>query len=168
MYEGDGFAARGTLVTEEMADDEGFYNITSITGERNGIKIVELTEVGVPIPGNEPFVVDNAIRAANDAAPGQLTSDGIGILLEDGVFLNPYYASWLDPPAYFEIYSAEPFDDGISGPEDHELLINFTAAIVPDIVTSETYDESPSLASTMMLHVVPVLVNAAMLSMILF
>ena len=138
-YQAEGISAGGTLYTERTTDIEGYYTITSITGERNGIPIAELTEIGVPVPGNEPFNVDNAIREATDDDPAHLRSAGIGLKLEDGTYLNPYYASWRDPPTYLEIYSAEPFAFGLnmSGPEDHELPVTFTAAVVPPVPTME-------------------------------
>ena len=131
-YEGDNFTAAGTLHTTKTTDIEGYYTIKAITGQRNGVEIVELTDIGVPVPGN-------AIREATDSDPGQLRSAGIGVRLEDGTYLNPFYASWRDPPTYLEIYSAEPFIVGFnnSGPEDHELPINFTATIVPPVPTME-------------------------------
>ena len=50
-YEGEGFSANGTLYTTKTTDIEGYYTIKAITGRRNGVEIVELTDIGVPVPG---------------------------------------------------------------------------------------------------------------------
>ena len=122
--------ASGVLTTEDTSDEEGFYNITSMSGERNGVAIASLTEVGVAVPGNEPYAVDNAIRENTGDDPSQLRSAGIGLILEDGNYLNPYYASWEN--SYVEVYSVEPFLVNFTnfGPEDSYEKVDFKAAIV--------------------------------------
>ena len=122
--------ASGVLTTEDVSDEEGFYNITSMSGERNGVAIANLTEVGEAVPGNEPFAIDNAIREGTDDDPSQLRSAGIGLILEDGNYLNPYYASW--ETSYIEVYSVAPFLVNFSnfGPEDGYEKVDFTAVIV--------------------------------------
>ena len=144
-YHGDGIVANGTLHTKTTEDDEGYYTITSISGERNGVKIVQLTEIGVPIPGNEDYAVDNALRKPTDDKRGQLRSAGIGLRLEDGTYLNPFYASWREPPTYLEVYSAFPFVFGFnnSGSEDHELPVTFSAWVLDDSPPPDTPSDAP-------------------------
>src|SRR4051812_39242416 len=55
-------APQGTFTTVDTPDSAGFYLITGITGVRNGQTISGLQPVGTPIPGNEPFDVDNLVR----------------------------------------------------------------------------------------------------------
>src|SRR5208283_5286254 len=80
-----------------------------------------LSRPAVPFPGNAGFPVDNLINAS-----GLLTSNGFGFETADGNYANPYYADFLVPPAFFEVFT-EPASMGFS-----ELPIGFTAAIVPE------------------------------------
>jgi hypothetical protein len=48
-YTGGGIAASGTLTTVDDVDGAGFYQITGITGARNGEAIIGLEPTG-PIP----------------------------------------------------------------------------------------------------------------------
>src|SRR5436309_2068044 len=73
-YSGTGINAAGTFLTVDTPDALGFYLITGITGMRNGETITGLQATGTPIPGNEPFAVDNLIRVG----ASQLTGDGFG------------------------------------------------------------------------------------------
>src|SRR5205085_7878820 len=73
-YSGNGITASGTFSTHDTADALGFYLITAITGTRNGEMITALQPTGTPIPGNEPFAVDNLVRLDGP----QLTHDGFG------------------------------------------------------------------------------------------
>jgi len=100
--------------------------ITGITGTRNGETITGLQPTGTSIPGNEPFEVDNLISLD----PQQLTKDGFGYFTSGGNFVNPFFASFLEPPGYFEVFSAPPFIPGFEnfGPEDSELTVSFSAA----------------------------------------
>jgi hypothetical protein len=127
-YTGSGIAANGTFVTNDTPDGLGFYQITGITGTRNGVPITGLQTTGTPIPGNEPFNVDNLISLN----PQQLTKDGFGYSTAAGSFSSPFYASFLQPPGYLEFFSAPPIGTGFLdvGPEDSELRINFSARIV--------------------------------------
>jgi hypothetical protein len=135
-YTGAGIAANGTFVTNDTPDLSGFYLITGITGARNGVAITGLQPAGTPIPGNEPFIVDNLISLN----PGQLTGDGFGYSTAAGSFASPFFASFLTPPGYLEVFSAPPFVFGATnfGPEDSELPISFSARItnVPEPFTS--------------------------------
>jgi hypothetical protein len=122
-YTGDGIAASGTLTTVDDADGAGFYQITGITGARNGEAIIGLEPTGNPIPGNEPFAVDNLISRSGQ----QLTGSGFGYELADGNFANPFFADFFTPPSYLEFFSV-PAVGGT--PASHtELPVSFTAAV---------------------------------------
>ena len=125
-YAADGIFAHGVLTTTAMANAEGFYRITDISGERNGEAIVGLQPAGTAIPGNEPFAVDNLISADGP----HLTANGFGYALGDGTFANPFFADFLVPAGYLEFFSAPPFGPGI-GPEDSELPVDFAAHALP-------------------------------------
>jgi hypothetical protein len=129
-YSGAGIAAGGTLNTTNTADAAGFYLITGITGTRNGAAITGLQPTGTPIPGNEPFAVDNLLSATGP----QLTGNGFGFALADGTFANPFFADFTAPPGHVEFFSAPPFTGG-PGPGDSELPVRFTA-MVPEPATA--------------------------------
>ena len=124
-YSGTGIDASGTLTTNDIPDSLGFYQITGITGTRNGEAITGLHPTGTSIPGNEPFEVDNLISLN----PEQLTGDGLGFSTSGGNFVNLFFADFLNPPGYFEVFSALPFTPGFEnlGPEDSELPVTFQA-----------------------------------------
>jgi hypothetical protein len=128
-YAGTGIEASGTFITNNTADDLGFYEITGITGKRNGEIITGLQPAGTPIPGNEPFNVDNLIRLNGP----QLTGDGFGYQTNRGNYVSPFFADFLPTPGYLEVFSAPPLIPGFEnfGPEDSELAIAFSATIVP-------------------------------------
>lgn len=127
-YSGTGINASGTFITDNTPDSLGFYLITGITGTRNGETITGLQPTGTPIPGNEPFLVDNLI---NLNLP-QLTGDGFGYSTSGGNFVSPFFASFLPTPSYLEVFSAPPFIPGFEnlGPEDSELPISFSAMLI--------------------------------------
>ena len=129
-YGGPGVAASGTFTTGDTPDAGGFHEITAITGSRNGVAIIGLWPAGSPIPGNEPFAVDDLVSPAAE----QLTGDGFGYQLADGNYVSPFFASFLTPAGYLEVYSAAPFTPGFTnfGPEDSELPITFLAVPVPE------------------------------------
>jgi len=126
-YSGAGITAAGTFTTADTPDSSGFYLITGIAGVRNGATILGLQPAGTPIPGNEPFAVDNLVRLESP----QLTKNGFGYALEGGTFSNPFFTTSLEPPAYLEFFSAPPLTPGVRGPEDSELPIQFSAAPAP-------------------------------------
>jgi hypothetical protein len=130
-YSEAGISASGTLTTDDAANAAGFFPITGISGARNGVAITALQPAGTAIPGNEPFLVDNLIRAGGP----QLTGNGFGFALADGTFANPFFADFLTPPGYLEFFSAPPFVSGVTGPEDSELPVAFTAR-VPEPATA--------------------------------
>ncbi len=127
-YSGSGIAASGTFTTNDTPDNLGFYQISGITGLRNGETITGLQAAGTPIPGNEPFNVDNLISLNNQ----QLTDNGFGYSTSGGNYSNPYFAGFLPTPGYVEVFSAPPFIPGSEnfGPEDSELPISFSATII--------------------------------------
>ncbi|KYC43845.1 PEP-CTERM sorting domain-containing protein [Scytonema hofmannii PCC 7110] len=127
-YSGTGLAASGTFTTNDTTNDLGFYQISGITGTRNGETITGLQASGTPIPGNEPFDVDNLISLNTQ----QLTGDGFGYFTSGGNYSNPFFASFLPTPGYLEVFSAPPFIPGFEnfGPEDSELPISFSATII--------------------------------------
>ena len=127
-YAGTGIVANGTFTTTDSANGSGYYPIVGITGSRNGVAITGLQPTGTPIPGNEPYDVDNLVSAISP----QLTVNGFGYATAAGDFANPFYADYLSPPGYLEFFSAPPFTPTI-GPEDSELPVVFTASLVPPV-----------------------------------
>ncbi|MHC5861066.1 PEP-CTERM sorting domain-containing protein [Nostoc sp.] len=127
-YSGTGIAANGTLITNDTPNDLGFYLISGITGTRNGETITGLQPAGTPIPGNEPFNVDNLISLNTQ----QLTGDGFGYSTSGGNYSNPFFASFLPTPGYLEVFSAPPIIPGFEnlGLEDSQLPISFSASII--------------------------------------
>ncbi len=120
-YGGDGISASGTFTTADTPDASGFFDITGISGLRNGVAITGLQPTGTAIPGNEPYAVDNLVRVAGS----QLTVNGFGFSLADGTYSNPFYADFDTPPDYLEFYSV-PGNPALST----ELPISFAASIV--------------------------------------
>lgn len=120
-YSAPGIAASGTFTTADDPDGSGFYQITAISGARNGAAITALQPTGTPIPGNAPFAVDNLVRASGP----QLTKHGFGFATADGDFANPFYADFAMPPGYVEFFSTPPF----TGPGNTELPVSFTASV---------------------------------------
>ncbi|MEH2314353.1 MAG: PEP-CTERM sorting domain-containing protein [Nostoc sp.] len=127
-YSGSGIEAIGTFTTDNTPDDLGFYHIVAITGTRNRETITGLQPVGTPIPGNEPFDVDNLVSLNTH----QLTGDGFGYSTSGGNYSNPFFASFLPTPSYLEVISAPPLTPGFEnfGTEDSELPISFSATII--------------------------------------
>lgn len=120
-YTGDNIIAAGTFTTSDIKDPSDFYEITGITGARNGEAITALFPAGSAIPGNEPFAVDNLIRVG---AQGQLTGNGFGFSTATGNHANPFFADFLPTPAYLEVFTTP---SGLS-----ELPITFSATPVPE------------------------------------
>ncbi|MEF7617431.1 PEP-CTERM sorting domain-containing protein [Aquincola sp. MAHUQ-54] len=126
QYVASGVDARGTLTTADNADADGYYLVTGITGLRNGDSIVSLQPHGTAIPGNEPFAVDNLVRA-----DGRLTTHGIGYATAGGTYANLFLASWLSPAAYVE-FSSVP-----AVPSTAEVQVSFSVmpSSVPEPAT---------------------------------
>jgi hypothetical protein len=127
-YNGTGVSASGTFTTNDAPDAAGFYQIVGITGTDNGATITGLQPTGTPIPGNEPYAVDNLVSAVEP----RLTVHGFGFSLANGDYANPFYNGW----NYFEYLSVPPHKNG-AGPE---RPVSFSATIVPE----------PSAASLML------------------
>jgi len=127
-YSGTGIAASGTFTTSDTPNNLGFYLISGITGTRNGETITGLQAAGTPIPGNEPFKVDNLI-SLNTL---QLTGEGFGYSTSGGNYASPFFASFLPTPGYLEVFSAPPFIPGFEnlGTEDSESPISFSATLI--------------------------------------
>lgn len=127
-YSGTAIEANGTFTTNDTPNELGYYLISGITGIRNGETITGLQPVGNPIPGNEPFNVDNLISLNSQ----QLTGDGFGYSTSGGNFVSPFFASFLPTPGYLEVFSAPPLTPGFEnlGTEDSELPIRFSATII--------------------------------------
>jgi hypothetical protein len=119
-YSGDGIAASGNLTTNTTLDSDGFYEITGITGTRNGVAITALEPTGEAIPLNEPYAVDNLIDLT-----GLLTDNGFGFELADGTYANPYYSA-----GYVEVYT-QPASSGF-----FEVPITFSAEQIPEPATA--------------------------------
>jgi len=117
-FTAQGITASGTFTTNDTPDASGGYLITAITGTRNGKAITGLQPTGTPIPGNEPYDVDNLVFLAPNP---QLTKAGFGFSLADGTYSNPFYADFLSPPIYLEFFSNPP------GSDHTELEIQFSA-----------------------------------------
>ena len=121
-YIGSGITAAGTLTTGDASDSNGFFEISAISGARNGVSIVGLQPAGTAIAGNEPYAVDDLI---NPASP-HLTLDGFGYLLADGTSANPFWNSSLTPPQYREVISVT----SSGGPSLTEVAVAFEARLV--------------------------------------
>ena len=117
-YSGAGVSASGTFTTNDAPDAAGFYQIVGITGTDNGVTITGLQPTGTPIPGNEPYAVDDLVSAAEP----RLTEHGFGFCLANGDYANPFYKG----SSYYEYLSVPPYKNG-AGPE---RPVSFSATIV--------------------------------------
>jgi hypothetical protein len=122
-YVSPGVSASGTLMTNEVANGAGYFQIIGITGSRNGVNIVRLQPAGTAIPGNEPYPVDNLLGPGEQ----QLTDNGFGFALADGTFANPFFAHKRVPPTYLEFFSAPHRMPGDTAAGASELPVSFTA-----------------------------------------
>jgi hypothetical protein len=118
-YQGEGVAASGAFTTKDRPNADGFYEITGITGEANGVAITGLQPPGTSIPGNDGYPVDNLIRAE---AP-QLSVHGFGYKLANGTYANPYYGAQFAKPGAYAFFS-DPANHKTSEP-----AVTFTATI---------------------------------------
>jgi hypothetical protein len=103
-----------------MPNADGFYEITAISGEANGIAISGLETAGTSVPGNDGYPVDNLVRAD---AP-RLTAHGFGYALADGTYANPFYGAHFAKPDYYALFS-DPANARTSEPS-----VAFTAAVI--------------------------------------
>jgi hypothetical protein len=120
-YQGEGVAASGTFMTKDAPNGDGFYEITGITGEANGVAITGLQPPGTSIPGNDGYPVDNLVRIA---AP-QLSKDGFGYAMANGTYANPFYGAHFAKPDYYAFFS-DPANRRTSEPS-----VAFAATIAP-------------------------------------
>jgi hypothetical protein len=120
-YQGDGVVASGAFTTKDAPNSDGFYEITDITGEANGVAIAGLQPTGTSIPGNDGYPVDNLVRIE---AP-RLTMHGFGYALADRTYANPFYGAHFAKPDYSAFFS-DPANRRTSEPN-----VTFTATIVP-------------------------------------
>ena len=120
-YEGQDVTASGAFTTKDAPNADGFYEITGIKGEANGVAIAGLQPPGTSIPGNDGYPVDNLVRTA---AP-QLSMHGFGYALADGTYANPFYGAHFAKPDTYAFFS-DPANHKTSEP-----AVAFTATIVP-------------------------------------
>ena len=120
-YTGSKISASGTFSTAETADDQGYYQILSIAGHRNGEHITGLHPTGKSIPGNDPFTLDNLVRID---AKGQITPNGFGFATASGNYINTFYGSFLATPVYMEVF--------VTPTTYSELPVTFTATPVTE------------------------------------
>jgi len=126
---------KGRLLTKCKPNKSGFYRVTAIKGEVNGIKINELLPAGTGIPGNVDPVTGTAYLGDNRVRPkslkedeSQLTDGGIIFSLQDDSYSNLFYATYPPIPSYYEFHTAPPYPDGLV-PPNTESFINFSAWI---------------------------------------
>ena len=100
-YQGDGVAASGVFTTKDAPNADGYYEITEIKGEMNGVAITGLQPAGTSIPGNDGYPVDSLIRTE---AP-QLSLHGFGYALADGTYANPFYGDHFVPAGVYAFFS---------------------------------------------------------------
>jgi hypothetical protein len=120
-YQGEGVAASGAFTTKDTPNPDGFYEITGITGEANGVAITGLQPPGTSVPGNDGYPVDNLVRTD---AP-RLTMHGFGYALANGTYANPFYGAHFAKPDYYAFFS-DPTNRHTSEP-----AVTFSATIDP-------------------------------------
>jgi hypothetical protein len=143
-YSGAGVSASGTFTTNDATDGVGFYQIVGISGADNGVRISGLQPTGTAISGNEPYVVDNLVSAAEP----HLTTHGFGFSLANGNYANPFYKT----SSYYEHLSVPPYING-AGPE---RPVAFSAAIVPEPSAASLQLRGPCRPSQFRSHFAPV------------
>ena len=120
-YQGEGVTASGAFTTKDAPNADGFYEITVIKGEMNGVAITALQAAGTSIPGNDGYPVDGLVRTEGP----QLSLHGFGYALADGTYANPFYGDRFVPPGVYAFFSDPP------NRNTSEPLVKFTATIVP-------------------------------------
>jgi hypothetical protein len=120
-YQGEGVTASGTFTTKDKPNADGFYEITGIKGEANGVAIAGLQPAGTSIPGNDGYPVDNLVRSD---AP-QLSMHGFAYALANGTYANPFYGAHFAKPDTYAFFS-DPENRRTSEP-----AVTFTATVVP-------------------------------------
>jgi hypothetical protein len=120
-YQGEGVTASGAFTTKDAPNADGFYEITGIKGEMNGVAITGLQPGGTSIPGNDGYPVDGLVKTESP----QLSLHGFGYALADGTYANPFYGDHFVPLGVYAFFS-DPTHRKTSEP-----LVKFTATIVP-------------------------------------
>jgi uncharacterized membrane protein YgcG len=109
--------ANGTFMTDDTPNNQGLYQITGITGQRNGETITGLWATDTGIPGFEDIAVDNLIGVNSQQAI--LTEGGFGYSTIANNY-NPYFSG-----GFYEAASVPTEDDGFDE-------LNFTATPIFD------------------------------------
>lgn len=130
-YQGEGVAASGAFTTKDEPGADGFYEITGITGEANGVTITGLQPPGTSIPGNDGYPVDNLVRTE---AP-RLTMHGFGYKLADGTYANPFYGAHFAKPGAYAFFS-DPANKHTSEP-----AVTFSAGSRASLRGSAAYSD---------------------------
>jgi hypothetical protein len=99
--EGPGFEAKGEFITGDTPGADGFYPITSVSGEANGVAITGLQPANTAIPGNAGWPVENLVRSRTP----ELSPGGFGFALADGSFANPFFGARFQPPGFLAVIS---------------------------------------------------------------
>ena len=133
-YQGEGLPASGTFTTKDAPNVDGFFEITGITGEANGVEIAGLQRTDSRILARGAFGrrsrrgascdVLNGSAALRTDAP-RLTMQGFGYALASGTYANPFYGAHFAKPDYYAFFS-DPANRRTSEPP-----VAFTATIVP-------------------------------------
>ena len=121
-YQGEGVAASGSFTTTDTPNADGFYEITGIKGEMNGVAITGLQPAGTSIPGNDGYPVDGLVRTE---AP-QLSLHGFAYSLADGTYANPFYGAIISSQPDVYAFFSDPANRKTSEP-----AVTFKATIVP-------------------------------------
>ena len=103
-YQGEGVTASGVFTTKDTPNADGFYEITGIKGEANGVAITGLQPAGTSIPGNDGYPVDSLVRTE---AP-QLSLHGFGYALADGPTPIPSTAIISSRRAFTRFFPIQP------------------------------------------------------------
>jgi hypothetical protein len=119
-YQGEGVAASGGFTTKDTPNADGFYEITVITGQANGVAISGLQTAGTSVPGNDGYPVDNLVRAETP----RLTEKGFGYALANGTYANPFYGAHFAKPDYYAFFSNP------ANRETSEPSVAFVATVV--------------------------------------
>ena len=119
-YQGEGVTASGAFTTKDAPNADGFYEITGVTGEANGVAIKGLQPPQTSIPGNDGYPVDDLVRSEGP----QLSLHGFGYALADGTYANPFYGAHFAKPDYYAFFS-DP-----ANRRTNEPAVRFTATIV--------------------------------------
>src|ERR1700722_6989419 len=61
-YQGEGGTASGSFFPKDPPNAGGFYEITGIKGEMDGVPITGLQPPGTSNPGNDGYPVDGLVR----------------------------------------------------------------------------------------------------------